>query len=304
MSEIQLIADSGATKTDWALVEREAGAPAVLSTCTTQGLNPLYVTADEICRTVSEALTALGVRGDAEAASARFLPAVSACGAGAGLPSGVQFYGSGCAGDRIAAMTAALRRVFPPPVRLEVYSDVLGACRAVGTTGITCILGTGAVAARYDAPADAVRTASSLGYILGDEGSGAWLGRHLLADYLKEQVPPTVRSLFEDEFGPITPVQAIEHVYRLPFPNRYLASFAVFVGRHLDSDYCHALALRGLELFYRRNIARLHPAEADTVSFVGSVAHGLRSVLAEVAALHDFRLGAVVKSPLLPLAMR
>ena len=280
-----LIADSGATKTDWALVERPAaGEPAVIATCTTQGLNPLYVTTEEIGRTVSEALAALG------------------------QPSGdgwttVQFYGSGCAGDRIGTMTAALRRVFPPSVRLEVYSDVVGACRAVGTSGITCILGTGAVAARYDASAgEVVQTASSLGYILGDEGSGAWLGRHLLADYLKEQMPRTVRSLFEEEFGPITPVAAIEHVYRLPFPNRYLASFAVFLGRHLSTDYGHALALRGVEHFYRRNIARLRPEPGEAVSFVGSVAHGLRPVLHEVALLHDFRLGSVVRSPLLPLA--
>ena len=291
-----LIADSGATKTDWALVERTEGEPTVLCTCSTQGLNPLYVTPEEIGRTVNEALAVLGVPdspSDDDALRSR-----------AGL-SCVRFYGSGCAGDRIGTMTAALRRVFPPSVRLEVYSDVVGACRAVGETGITCILGTGAVAARYDAAVgEVVQTASSLGYILGDEGSGAWLGRHLLADYLKEQMPRAVRSLFEEEFGPVTPVQAIEHVYRLPFPNRYLASFAVFLGRHLDADYCHALALRGVELFYRRNIMRLHPGPGDRVSFVGSVAHGLRSVVQEVALLHDFRLGSIVKSPLLPLAQR
>ena len=272
-----LIADSGSTKTTWCLVDREADVPAFIQPVQTQGLNPLYASADDI------------------AAAARYVIEQT----GEAYPDLVQFYGAGCSGNRVAVVEEALRRVFTPATRIEVASDVVAACRALGE-GICCILGTGAIAARFLADGT-VQPAASLGYILGDEGSGAWLGRQTLADYLKGQMPDRARRLFEEDFGIITADSAIEHVYRQPFPNRYLASFAVFVGRHLDQRYCERLAYDGVEAFFRRNVLRLNPVAGETVSFVGSVADALRPVLDVVAEVHDLRISRILKEPMMGL---
>lgn len=269
-----LIADSGSTKTTWCLVEKVADEPAFIRPVQTQGLNPLYASADDI------------------AAAARYVVEQT----GERYPDLVQFYGAGCSGERIAVVENALRRVFTPATRIEVASDVVAACRALGV-GLCCILGTGAVAARFLADGT-VQTAPSLGYILGDEGSGAWLGRRALADYLKGQMPERARRLFEEDFGPVTAEGAIGHVYQKPFPNRYLASFATFIGRHPDNSYCQKLAYDGVEAFFVRNVLRLSPTAGEAVSFVGSVAYHLQDTLRLVAELHDLRLGKVLKEPM------
>lgn len=270
-----LIADSGSTKTTWCMVDKEKGTPSFVQPMQTQGLNPLYATEEEITEALRQVLVQTGEHD----------------------PDLVQFYGAGCSGERIAKVERALRKVFTPMTKVEVASDLLGACRALGS-GIDCILGTGAIAARYDQATDQMTPASSLGYILGDEGSGAWLGRNVLSDYLKEQMPAKVRTLFEEDFGPISPESAIGHVYQQPFPNRYLATFAAFVGRHQDNVYCQKLAYDGVELFFRRNILRLNPAPGETVSFVGSVAYHLQPTIEAVAMLHDLRVGKILQEPI------
>lgn len=277
-----LIADSGSTKTSWCLVDSSAGQPTILHTFQTQGLNPLYASEQEIkdaARSVVE-------------------------NSGEHYPDRVQFYGAGCSGERIGLVRQALQSLFTPATRVEVASDLVGACRALYPkggdpgSGITCILGTGAIAARYDATQDEVKAAPSLGYILGDEGSGSWLGRNVLSDYLKRQMPQRVRLLFEEDFGTITAESAIAHIYQQPFPNRYLASFALFVGRHMGDSYCQKLAYGGIDLFFRRNVLPLSPSAGETVSFVGSVAFHLQDTLRLVAAMHDLTLGRVLQSPM------
>lgn len=270
-----LIADSGSTKTTWCMVDKEKGTPSFIQPVQTQGLNPLYATEEDIITAVRQVVEHTGER----------------------YPDLVQFYGAGCSGDRIEKVERALRHVFTPMTKVEVASDLLAACRALGG-GIDCILGTGAIAARYNPQTDEMQTASSLGYILGDEGSGAWLGRQVLSDYLKEQMPERVRRAFEDDFGAVSAESAIQHVYQQPFPNRYLATFAAFVGRHAEDPYCQKLAYDGIEAFFCRNVKRLNPKPGETISFVGSVAFHLRSTLELVAALHDLRLGKVLQEPM------
>lgn len=285
-----LIADSGSTKTTWCLVDSKKGEPKFVHKVQTQGLNPLYAQASDIVAAVREVVSQTGDR----------------------YPELVQFYGAGCSGERTAMVEDALRAVFTPATRIEVASDLLAACRAlykpsggtkanradVPSEGIACILGTGAIAARYDADTGEMQAASSLGYILGDEGSGAWIGRNVLSDYLKDQMPARARVLFEQDFGPITAESAIQHVYQKPFPNRYLASFAMFVGQHPDNSYCQQLAFSGIELFFKRNVMRLNPKPDETVSFVGSAAFYLRDVLAQVCVLNNLKLGTIYKEPI------
>lgn len=286
-----LIADSGSTKTAWALVEQSPGQPKHIHTTMTQGLNPLYVTADEIASALQQALSALlneelGMRN-------------------VGAIDRLDFYGSGCSGERIALVEQALRRHLTPMTQVTVCSDLVGAARALASHSslaasqspfIACILGTGAIASLYDPASGQLTPMPALGYILGDEGSGAWFGRHVLSDYLKNQMPRAARDAFEDDFGPITAEQAIRHVYQMPCPNRYLATIAAYLGRHSDLHYAQELAYRGIEQFWQRNVMRI-PDVAD-VRLVGSVAYHLQSVINQVADYHGHIVTRILKDPI------
>jgi len=285
-----LLADSGSTKTHWALVEEAPGLPKMIRTAQTQGLNPLYVTPEQITSACRQVLADVGEK-----------------------PTGVdelRFYGSGCSGERIAVVERALRAVFTPMTKVIVDSDLMGAALALKTKGektpaepfIACIMGTGSIAALYDPATRALQPMPALGYVLGDEGSGAWFGRHLLGDYLKHQMPEKVREAFEDDFGVITAESAIRHVYQMPTPNRYLATFAAFVGRHLDLPYVERLAYRGMEAFWQRNVLPIdlldEGIEVRDVRLVGSLAWSLRPVIEKVAEVHGYVVSQLIKDPI------
>lgn len=276
----RLIADSGSTKTAWALVEETAGAPKVILTAQTQGLNPLYVSADEIAYALQTVLQQTGNY----------------------QPDELHFYGSGCSGERVSLVEQALRRKLTPMTRVSVQSDLVGAAKALTlketeTPFIACILGTGAIAAHYDPKAELISPMPALGYILGDEGGGAWFGRHLLSDYLKGQMPASAAEAFEEDFGVITPEQAIKHVYQMPCPNRYLATLASFLKRHEDLRYAQELSYRGIDAFWQRNVMRVEEETRD-VRLVGSVAYYLDSYVRQVAEYHDYVITRILKDPI------
>lgn len=286
---IRLIADSGSTKTAWALVETSPGCPKLIKTTQTQGLNPLYVSADEIASALQQVLQEFGTP----------------------QPEELQFYGSGCSGERVLLVEQALRRKLTPMTRVSVQSDLVGAAKALSTLQmsnggqpevdtnpfVACILGTGAIAAQYNPATEQLTPMPALGYILGDEGSGAWFGRHLLSDYLKGQMPSSAVEAFEEDFGVITPEQAIKHVYQLPCPNRYLATLASFLKRHEDLRYAQELSYRGIDAFWRRNVMRVDEDVRD-VRLVGSVAYYLDSCVRQVAEYHDYIVTRILKDPI------
>lgn len=298
-----LVADSGSTKTHWALVTQLPGQPRVIRTAQTLGLNPLYTTPDQITSALREVLAAVGCP----------------------RPDELRFYGSGCSGPRLAVVEQALRTALTPMTRVSVESDLVGAALALSTPMsssqpfaattapslaggqggdpfIACIQGTGSIAALYDPATRQLQPMPALGYILGDEGSGAWYGRQLLSDYLKGQLPTRAREAFEDDFGRLTPESAIRHVYQEPAPNRYLATFAAFLGRHLDLSYAQQLAFNGIEAFWRRNIlpiAQLPEGEdVFDVRLVGSVAYHLRPIIEQVAESHGYYVSRILKDPI------
>lgn len=283
----RLIADSGSTKTAWVMVEENPDMPKVILTAQTQGLNPLYVSADDI----SSALhTVLEQCGNAS-------------------PDALFFYGSGCSGERVALVEQALRKCLTPMTKVTVQSDLVGAAKALcfskefgvrseeSSPFIACILGTGAIAAKYDPSNEQLTPMPALGYILGDEGSGAWFGRHLLSDYLKGQMPAAAVEAFEEDFSIITPEQAIKHVYQMPCPNRYLATLASFLKRHEDLRYAQELSYRGIDAFWRRNVMRVEDDIRD-VRLVGSVAYYLDKYVCQVAEYHDYVVTRILKDPI------
>ena len=267
-----LIADSGSTKTDWAL-QSESGATERFHT---QGINPFHQD-----RTVI-----------AEILHRELLPQLDAervlC---------VCFYGSGIRPELESVMTTLLQEVFPHAKQVEAHSDLLGAARALcgHNYGIASILGTGANSCLYDGKVIVCNT-PALGYILGDEGSGGVLGKHFLHELYKGVLSDNIRSDFEQEYG-LTMADVIQRVYREPMPNRFLASFAPFIHHHLSDAVVTRLVIDNFRDFFRYNIRPYGHPEMP-VSFVGSMAWYFRDQLAEAASAEGFCLGIILQSPI------
>lgn len=264
-----LVADSGSTKTAWIL-----SGGGTTKSFATRGLNPYHVASDEIRSVVAKEL----------------LPHT-----GTGI-SEVYFYGAGCTAAKIPEMTGILSGFFPA-ARIEVESDLLGACRGIcgGEKGVVCILGTGSNSCLYDGAAIAANT-PPLGYILGDEGSGAALGRSFVSDCLKNLLPAELKDEFLAHHS-LTQADIVEKVYRQPMANRFLAGFAPFISAHRHVPQVRALVLGAFRDFLRRNVVQYNTPGAG-INFAGSVAWHFADILAEAVAAEGLNLGKIVQSPI------
>ena len=181
---------------------------------------------------------------------------------------------------------------------VEVAGDLLGAARALcgSTSGIACILGTGSNSCFYDGKT-IVKNVPPLGYILGDEGSGAALGKLFMNGIFKGRLPEAVRELYLREEN-LTYQEIIERVYRKPLANRFLASTAQFINRHLDLPELEALVQQNFELFFERNVCEYVCYGVKKVSAIGSIAYHFRNVFEKAAAKFGFEVDKVEKSPI------
>lgn len=266
-----VIADSGSTKTDWCLVNNGV----LVKQIFTKGTNPFFQTEDEISNEVSENL----------------LPHL-----GADKIDAVWFYGAGCAfPEKNEIVRSAIARHLD--VSIEVGSDLLGAARGLcgHEPGIACILGTGSNSCFYDGK-EIISNVSPLGFILGDEGSGAVLGKLLVGDVLKNQLPPALKDEFLAKYE-LTPAIILERVYKKPFPNRFLASLSPFLASHLEVPEVHALVLNGFISFFTRNVKQ-YDYKQYPAHLIGSLAYYYRSVLEEAARETGVQLGTIVQSPM------
>lgn len=266
-----LISDSGSTKTDWCVVEKER----VIRRISTRGINPFFQTVEEISEEIEMNL----------------LPHLHSL----SLDS-VVFYGAGCAfPEKNEIIKQAFSRYLPVPV--EVGSDLLGAARALCGTepGIACILGTGSNSCLYDGK-KIVRNISPLGFILGDEGSGAVLGKLLVGDILKNQFPAYLREKFFSEFN-LTPRMILEKVYGESFPNRFLAGLSLFLARNIDEPAVRKLVSNSFRAFFVRNVMQ-YAYKKYPVHLMGSVAAGYERILREVASSLNIGIGTVIGSPM------
>jgi len=277
---MKLIADSGSTKTDWALMRGRG----VASRCSTQGINPFQQDADAIKAVLSDEL----------------LPQLCA-----DEPvTEVFFYGAGCRDEVCGMMAGIIREVFPLAVTVEVNSDLLAAARALcgREAGVACILGTGANSCLYDGEHIAANV-PPLGYILGDEGSGAVLGRNLVNALYKGRLPEPLLEAFTAETA-LSLSDIINKVYRQPMANRFLASFSLFVGRHIDEyEELRDLVIDNFRAFFRNNVSRYRnnsfiQSSTLEISAVGSLACRYEKELRAAAAVEGFKVGAVARSPM------
>ena len=267
-----LIADSGATKTDWCLGEKTTDARVIQ----TQGINPFHQSAEHIYKVLAEELLLqLG-----EATNITH----------------IHFYGAGCTPEKSVIVKEQLQALFLD-ADIDVRSDLLGAARSLcgKEQGIACILGTGSNSCLYDGE-KIIANVSPLGYILGDEGSGAVLGKRLVGDCLKHQLPEHICQAFLNETG-LTPADIINKVYRQPQANRFLASLTPFLSAHRDEPAVHALLVDCFTEFFKRNVMQ-YAYEGSEVHFTGSIAWYFQEEVKEAAESLGIRTGKFIKSPI------
>ena len=267
-----LVADSGSTKTDWAIVDKDT-----TLRINTQGINPVHQNCEAILKILYEKLL-----------PHLEVPEVEA----------VYYYGSGVRQELEEQMADVLHGTFPRAKTIEAHSDLLGAARALFgcNCGIACILGTGANSCLYNGSRIVMNT-PAMGYVLGDEGSGAALGKRLLHDLYKGVLSEEIVSGFEAETGLSLP-EIIDKVYRQPMPNRFLASLSEYIHNHLtDWLELRRLVIDNFSDFFRSNIAPYQRRDLP-VSFVGSLAHYYQAELREVARSMGYTVGTVTRSPI------
>lgn len=268
-----LIADSGSTKTDWVLIGNDGQ---VVGEVTTAGMNPFHQTNEELVS---------------------ILKGMSLTNAYEEEKISLFFYGSGCTPEQIPRLRELLSQNLPNIWVCDVYSDLMGAAHALcgHQEGIACILGTGANSCLYDGK-QIIQNTPALGYILGDEGSGAVLGRKFINALYKGRLPQGLREAFEQKTG-LTMSAVIQRVYREPQANRFLASLSLFIGMHLDVLEVRQLVVGNFREFLRHNVKPYGRPELP-IGFVGSMAYHYESELREAAQLEGFVVGTVVKSPM------
>ena len=272
-THMMLIADGGSTKTTWCAVD----AHGARSFFHTEGYNPEFIGTAGIIASLRQHLPAA------------LAPATVA---------EVHYYGASVvSAPQVATVAAAMQAVFPQ-ARVFVGHDLLAAARALlgRQPGFAAILGTGTNSCVYDGERVA-HNVDSLGYFLGDEGSGAFIGKALLRDYLRGDMPPELAAAFQATYG-LGRDDIFDQLYNQPFPNRFIAGFAKFAADHWPASYCQQLVTDAFDAFFR-NIIRKYPAyQSHTFNCVGSVGYHFRDALAQVAAAHGMAVGKIMAAPI------
>lgn len=268
-----LIADSGSTKTDWCMAEKGVA----IKRIPTKGMNPFFQSEDEMVEEMKHSL----------------LPELDG-----NRPEAVYFYGAGCAFDKVEIVRRAISCVLSLDMAaIEVNSDMLAAARSVcgHEAGIACILGTGSNSCFYNGK-EIEANVSPLGFILGDEGSGAVLGKLFIGDLLKNQLPAGLKEKFFERYQ-LTPADIIDRVYRKPFPNRYLATLSPFISEHITIPEVRQLVKQSFKAFLVRNVMQ-YDYQHYAVGFNGSVAWYYRDILEEALSETGLKMGIIIKAPM------
>jgi N-acetylglucosamine kinase-like BadF-type ATPase len=269
---VKLIADSGSTKTEWCLLQGKKQ-----KTFMTQGLSPYFLDGTQMVSIIRQEL----------------LPAL-----GKVSVDELYFYGTGCKAPANRRMVKqALRKVFTG-ADVMVDSDLFGAARALcgNGPGVACILGTGSNSCYYNGK-KIVRNSPGLGYVLGDEGSGAYLGKKVLQYYLYSTFDEDLRARFDAKYL-TNASEILEHVYKKPLANRYLASFALFLAENRGHYMIENIVEDGLNDFFFHHVIKYREAWTLPVHFVGGVAYGFRDVVTELCSNYEITLGRILANPM------
>jgi N-acetylglucosamine kinase-like BadF-type ATPase len=269
-----LIADGGSTTCSWALLA--GGPPQYFNT---EGYNPYFWDTAGIAASLARHVPV-----DVQQAPIRF----------------IHYYGSGVLSPAKAeVVAAALRQVWPHADEVHVAEDLLAAARALlgRQAGFAAILGTGTNSCLYDGQR-ITQVIESLGYSLGDEGSGTSIGRQVLRDYLRGRLPAGLAAQLKAEYRLGDVSEVLDRLYNQPSPNRFLASFARFAGEHYDELYCQQVVTRAFEALFEQIVTHYPDYQRHAFNCVGSVGYHFRAALAAVAARHGMAMGQVLREPI------
>lgn len=267
-----LIADSGATKCEWCLVKDNERITVV-----TTGINPYFLSKQQIVDLLQKELLP----------SLSFIP-----------PEHIYFYGTGLGNEsNKKTVEAVLKDVFVK-AKTTVETDMVAAARAAcgATKGMVCILGTGSNTCYYNGK-KIMKNIAGIGYVLGDEGSGAYLGKKVLQHYLYNTFDEDLRTRFDAMFI-TTPKEILENVYSKPLPNRYLASFTLFLTQNRGHFMIENILEDGLNDFFFQHLCKFKESWKLPIHFAGGVAFGFQDILKELCKTYQFEMGTVIKNPM------
>ncbi|PLW96679.1 MAG: hypothetical protein C0593_10900 [Marinilabiliales bacterium] len=267
-----LIADSGSTKTDWVLLEKEQ----TMSFVQTAGFNPYYSDPAVLKQLISEQV--------AKKISSESI-------------SSVFYYGSGCSTKAKQEIVYNILKKFYPGATIEVYHDLLGSARAVlgDNPGIACILGTGSNSCLYDGN-DVIENVPSVGYFFGDEGSGTDFGKRLIGNYLRDTLPENVKTALEQEYD-LSFEKAMDAIYNQPMPNRFFASFSPFIRKRSEDPFIMEIIASSFSDFFEFQVSKYSDYKNQKLCFVGSVAYHYRPILEEAASKFGMQIHKIIPNP-------
>jgi glucosamine kinase len=269
---IKLIADSGSTKAEWCLMDGKKTKKFI-----TQGLSPYFLNTEQIQKILEEELKAKMKQAE---------------------PDEVFFYGTGCSNPgNVTIVKKAIQKVFPK-AKISVDHDLMGAAKALCGTekGIACILGTGSNSCYYNGK-KIIKNSPGLGYVLGDEGSGAYLGKKVIQYFLYNTFDEDLMDRFTAKFK-TNSYEILDAVYKKPLPNRYLASYAIFLAENRGHYMIENIIEDGFNDFFFNHVYKYSESWKLPVHFIGSVAHGFKDVLKEMCNGYELQLGRVLKKPM------
>ena len=282
---MRLIIDAGSTKMEWILLNRNA----VIQRFTTEGFNPNYAEIQCLEKTIRLVETRFIASPNAETPFSRRDESASL--------QGIHYYGTGCGNEHNCQIIKEVFQNHFPGTEINVTHDLMAACHAVlgHDKGIACILGTGSNSCLYDGE-HIVDKAVSLGYLVGDEGSGMHIGREVVRAYFYSFMPEDLRQKFEAEYH-LELKDFIQHLYHDGQPSRYLASFAKFAGEHQNEPFIHDLVKGCFNAFIEAFVLRFDGCKAMKICFIGSIAYHFQDILKECLADYGLTMGEVCQTP-------
>ena len=272
---MKLLVDSGSTKADWIAID-DMGK--VLFTTQTLGLNPEVLDKSEIIARLDDKFD---IEHNKE------------------IVSHLYFYGAGCGTDRMKDFLAVVFKEYFINALVSVHEDTFAAVYATtpkDEKAIVCIVGTGSNCSYFDGKV-LHQKVQSLGYIVMDDGSGNRFGRHLLRGYYFNSMPPVLAKEFELEYN-LDADFIKANLYKESNPNAYLATFAKFIIKHKDNEFCKKIIRKELKLFVKNYIMQFDNCKEVPVHFVGSIAFYLKDELEEILEKYSINMGNVLRRPI------
>lgn len=270
---MKLIIDCGSTKADWVILEKEK----IVASFQSEGFNPNYTDKDSILSIILD-----------EPSYRTYTREIKE----------IFFYGSGCGSEMNSNIIKDIFSLIFINAKITVTHDMMAACHAIlhKNEGIVCILGTGSNSCFYDGK-EITEKATSLGYILGDEGSGSYIGKKIVRDYFYKKMPNDLSLKFEEEYK-IDINTLINNVYNRKQASRYLADFTKFAFNNLNHDYIKDLCSKSFDEFIECFILKYKNSKDYEIGFIGSVAYYFKDILNKSLENHGLRLGKVLKNPI------